>query len=183
MSEIDPKAIQAVIDKQAIQEKMALYSRAVDRADVELLRTMYHPDATEHHGGTFDGSAADYLDKISDGLALAKGMTHLLCNCIVELNDDGKSAIVESYILTFARMKLDGKKTDTLTCARTVDRFEKRDGDWRIAARRMSWEWNRDMDSNEGWAGGMILPDPKAEEVVRGQKKPEDILYLMGGGR
>jgi len=177
----DEHALQALIDKQAIYEKLALYSRAVDRNDVALLRTLYHDDATEDHGGTHEGPAADYIEAIAPALAKAKGMTHLLCNVIIELDDSGRTAIAESYILTFARMKLDGEKTDTLTCARAVDRFEKRNGDWRIAARRMSWEWNRDMASNEAWGGGNILPE--SVTPVRGQKKPEDILYKMGGGQ
>nr|QQZ49247.1 nuclear transport factor 2 family protein [Phenylobacterium glaciei] len=60
----DPQ-VQALIDKQAITEVLFNYCRAVDRADIALLTSCYHDDATEDHGGTFSGSAADYIASIA----------------------------------------------------------------------------------------------------------------------
>ena len=81
-------------------------------------------------------------------------MTHTTSNIAIDL--EGERALVESHILAFARMKKDGEKFDCLTLARAIDRFERRDGAWRIAARRLVWEWNHDMAFNEGWARGLI---------------------------
>ena len=88
---------------------------------------------------------------------------------------DGEVAHTESHILAFARMKKDGEKFDTLTLARVVDRMERRDGVWRIAARRLAWEWNHEMPMAESWGRGLLAPDPTV--LVRGAKHPHDIVY------
>lgn len=168
----DPE-VQALLDKQAIAEVLARYCRAVDRGDVEGVRACYHPDATEDHGGTFAGTASAYVDLIAPRLAAPGLMTHALSNVLIELAGD--RALVEAYITTFVRMKKDGERFDTLTLARTIDRFERRDGAWRIAARRLTWEWNHEMPHAETWGRGLITDDPS--RLVRGAKKPHDILY------
>ncbi len=172
MSARDP-ALQALLDKQANLEVLHRYSRGADRGDAELIAACYHPDATEDHGGTFTGRASDYIDKLAPILPRAGVMTHLVTNILVEL--DGNAANVECYITTFARMKKDGVVFDSMTCARAIDRFEKHGDDWRIAARRMTWEWNHDMERRETWGRGYITEDPKI--LVRGAKKPNDRLY------
>lgn len=169
----DPE-VQALLDKQAIYEVLVRYLRSVDRADVDALRRCYHPDATEDHGGTFSGKASDYVDLVAPGLPKARVMTHSISNVLIELESDSL-AYAEGYVTTFGRIKKDGEIFDTLTMARLFDRFEKRNGEWRIAARRMSWEWNHEMPYAESWGRGMIAPDPSV--LVRGAKKPLDIIY------
>jgi hypothetical protein len=164
--------LQALLDKQAITELLHRYCRAVDRADLGLLRGCYHFDATEDHGGTFNGRAADYIAQIAPLLPRSL-MSHTTSNILIEF--DGDAALVESHILAFARMKKDGEKFDTLTLARAVDRVERRDGAWRIAARRLVWEWNHEMSMAETWGRGLIAPDPAV--LVRGAKAPSDPAY------
>lgn len=174
MSAVIPPELQQLLDRQQIQDVLTRYSRAVDRADLDLLRGCYHADATEEHGGVFSGSAQDYLAQIGPMLPRAGTLNHLLMNVLVEF-DGPLAANVEAYILTFARMKKDGEKFDTLTLARAVDRFEKRDGRWAISRRRLCWEWNHDMPMQETWGRGLIAPDPT--KLVRSAKRPLDILY------
>lgn len=165
--------IRALLDRQAIQDVLVSYCRAVDRADLDLLRSCYHPDATENHGGTFEGAATAYIDSIAPILPRGGIMTHTTTNVLIAL--DGDRAEVESHILAFARLKKDGEKFDSLTLARAIDRFEKRNGAWKIAARRMVWEWNHDMPMSEGWGRGIIAADPSV--LVRGRKSPDDVVY------
>jgi len=171
--------LQQLLDRCAIQDVLVRYSRAVDRADVELLRGCYHADATEDHGGVFSGPAHDYIDRIAGVLPRAGILNHLVTNVLIEFTSADR-ATVEAYILTFARMKKDGEKFDTLTLARTVDRFERRGGTWAIAARRMCWEWNHEMPFAETWGRGLIAADAAA--LVRGAKRPQDILYSDPAG-
>jgi len=170
----DPE-IQALLDRQAIQDVLVRYCRGADRADLDLIASAYHPDATEDHGGVFSGPASTYVAQMAKILPRAGLMNHMTTNVLIEL--DGDLARVESYILTFARMKKDGEKFDTLTLARAVDRFEKRDGAWKIAARRLVWEWNHEMAFAETWGRGLIAPD--ASVLVRGAKAPDDIVYQV----
>jgi ketosteroid isomerase-like protein len=169
----DPE-IQALLDRQAIQDVLTRYCRGADRADVQLIADAYHPDATEDHGGVFKGPASTYVEQMAQVLPRAGLMNHMTMNVTIEL--EGDAAHVESYILTFARMKKSGEKFDTLTLARAIDRFEKRDGQWKIAARRLVWEWNHEMPFAETWGRGLIAPDPSV--LVRGKKAPDDLVYL-----
>lgn len=168
--------IQALVDKQAITEVINLYLRAADRADIELLATCYHDDAWEDHGGVFNGPAKEYVAIMAKMLPKGGVMNHLSTNILIELNGD--SAKAEHYILAYARMKKDGEKFDTLTLARAIDRFERRDDVWRIAKRTLVWEWNHEMPFAESWGRGLMAPDISA--LVRGGKKPNDPLYAEG---
>lgn len=171
-----PLALQQLLDRQQIEDVLTRYSRAVDRADIELLKGCYHDGATEDHAGVFTGTAADYIANVAGILPRAGIINHMVMNVLVEfLTDDPNAAKVEAYILTFARMKKDGEKFDTLTLARSVDRFEKRDGRWAIASRRLAFEWNHEMPMIENWGRGLMVADPKV--LVRGAKHPNDIVY------
>lgn len=165
--------IQALLDKAAITDVINNYLRAADRADIDLLKACYHDDAWEDHGGVYDGPASDYVAIMAKVLPKGGIMNHLATNIIIEL--DGDTAKGEHYILAYARMKKDGEKFDTLTLARAIDRFERRDGVWRIAKRRLVWEWNHEMPFAESWGRGMMVPN--IEALVRGGKKPNDPLY------
>lgn len=165
--------LQALLDKQAIQDVLSRYCRGADRADVGLIADAYHPDAIEDHGGVFLGPASDYVAQMAKILPRAGLMNHMTTNVLIAL--EGDKAQVESYILTFARMKKDGETFDTLTLARAIDRFEKRDGHWKIAHRRLIWEWNHEMPFAETWGRGFIAPDPTV--LARGRKKPDDAIY------
>src|ERR1700730_13522368 len=58
---IEETTLATLLAKEEIRELAMLYSRGVDRKDIELLRTLYAKDATDHHGRFFSGSADDYL--------------------------------------------------------------------------------------------------------------------------
>lgn len=177
---LDTAALQAVIDKQAITEILVRYCRGADRGDADLIAAAYHDDATEDHGGTFLGPASDYVVMLRKVLPNAPRMTHATTNILIEL--DGDVARVESYILTFSRREPDdGDAFDSLTMARVIDRFERRDGRWGIAQRRLAWEWNHEMPMRETWGRGGIAPDPS--KLTRGAKKPHDIIYTGGWER
>jgi len=100
-------------------------------------------------------------------------MQHLLGNTHIEL--DGNRAYVETYIWTFLRVERDGRSWDTFTGGRLNDKFECRNGEWKIAHRRTVFDWNRDTPANEGWCLGYI--DPKAAGVLRGRKDKSDPTY------
>lgn len=170
---VSDAALQALVDKQAIAEVLFTYSRAVDRGDEDLLRACYHADAVEDHGGTFDGPAADYIAAIGPALRSDRLMTHSVTNVLIEL--DGDRALSECYYLSFARYPAGDPPFQTLTLARAIDDFERRDGVWRIARRRLRWEWNHELPIAETWGRGGITQDVSI--LKRGGKKPDDALY------
>ncbi len=172
-----PNTLETLIAKQDIQDVLARYARGVDRADADLLLSCYHADAIEEHGSTYKGPAHEYVLGAVERLAkLSHPMAHYVSNVHVEFLDDGETAWVESYVLTFARFDdKSGQAHDTLTGGRLADRFERRGGIWRIAHRKMAFDWNRDAPANETWCLGLFNPDdPK---MVMGKRGREDLSY------
>ncbi len=169
--------VRGLLDKQAITEVILSYSRAVDRGDETLLRACYHDDAVEDHGGSFLGPASAYIEAILPALRSERLMTHTVTNILIEL-EGASLALSECYYLSFARYPDAEPPFETLTLARAIDRFERRDGIWRIARRDLRWEWNREQPIAETWARGGI-GDPAT--LLHGAKGATDALYVARG--
>lgn len=165
--------LETLLAKQDIADTMMRYARGVDRADGALLKSCYHADAIEEHGPAYCGPAHAYIDGAVPRMQKMGVMAHYVCNMHVEL--DGDTAYVESYVLTFARFEKDGEHWDTLTGGRTVDRFEKRSGEWKIAHRKITFDWNRDMPMAETWCLGFF--DTSHPRMLKGSKARDDLSY------
>lgn len=124
-----PEALQELLDKQAILECVQRYARGVDRADADMVASCYHDDAIDHHG-SFVGSGRGLAEwAIAAHARTVRSQNHITTHT-VEI--DGDSAHAETYYLVVMRMPSGSVQLST---GRYVDRFERRDGEWRIAAR------------------------------------------------
>ena len=169
--------LDTLLARQDILDVLARYARGVDRADGDLLKSCYHPGAIEEHGSSYSGLADTYVDGAIQRMAkLRHPMAHYLGSSHIDLDLSAGIAFVETYVLTFARFDdSTGTPQDTLTGGRLVDRFERRDGEWRITHRKMAFDWNRDMPVAEGWCLGLFKPeDPR---MVMGQRGNADLSY------
>lgn len=136
----DPDLVQLAADVRALQDRAAIqdcvmrHCRGVDRHDAELMTSCYHPDAVIKHGNSDKTIAgADYGDWSNgahDGRFALH--SHNITNVNIEL--DGDVAYVESYVIT-GFLDPDMQRS-VVVFGRYVDRFERRDGAWRIAIRR-----------------------------------------------
>jgi ketosteroid isomerase-like protein len=172
MTQADPR-LESMLSKHEIQEVLMRYGRGVDRADEELLKSCYHADATEEHGSAYAGPAHAYIEGAVGRIRKMGTMAHYICNIHISL--EGDLAYVEAYVLTFARFDKDGESFDTFTGGRICDRFERRDGEWKIAHRKLAFDWNRDVPSQEGWCLGMF--DPADPKMNMGEKNSGDVSY------
>jgi hypothetical protein len=170
---IDTRQLADMLARQQIQDTLARYARGVDRADRELLESCYHADAIEEHGPNYSGPALEYIAGAIERLHQMGSMAHYLCQSHIEL--EGDIAWVETYVITFARFDGDDGPVDTFTGGRICDRFERRSGEWRIAHRRLAFDWNRDDLSSEGWCLGMF--DTSAPGFHPGCKGRDDLSY------
>lgn len=167
------RRLELMLARDEIRTVLARYARGVDRADAELLKSCYHPDAIEEHGGNYTGNAHAYVDGAVPRIRTMGAMQHLLGNSHIEV--EGDIAWVETYVWTFARFAQADGSLDTFTGGRLVDRFERRDGEWRIAHRRTVFDWNRDTLSCEGWCRGLF--DPARPGMHLGRKDRSDVSY------
>lgn len=160
---LDP--VKRLVDQAAILGALHRYCRGVDRADAELTRSAYHPDATDDHGG-FKGPAHDFAVRVNASHASRWSSTmHVVANhsCVF----DGDVADAETYVIAYLR-RLDGAHLDVVG-GRYIDRFECRQGDWRIARRVYVCEWSAVVPA------GQSMIDAGA--YTRGRRDREDLSY------
>jgi ketosteroid isomerase-like protein len=170
---LDPR-LQVLLDKEDIREVTYRFARGVDRHDWELIRSCYHDDGVDCHG-IFDGPATEYVAWVTENVPkLATSTTHHVSNGLIDVQGD--VAFCESYVLAAHRyVRDDGQRADFLCGARYVDRFERRDGRWRIAHRQLLWDWVRD-DRLDGEFEAVGI-DPS--QLRFGEHGPADGVYRI----
>jgi hypothetical protein len=151
--------IEEVLARMEIQKVLWTYARGVDRADYETMASVYHPDGTDDHS-TFSGLGKDFARIVVDwGERLSIVGQHHITNVLIEM--DGKDdARAESYFLSFHPHAEDGQQRLGIAAGRYLDHFQRRDGSWKIAARRVVMDWTRDRVDGAPWDGVDGLPAP-----------------------
>lgn len=128
--------LEALLDKQEITEALTRFCRAMDRLDRDLYLSAFHEDA-EMAAGPFVGLASECADWSFPMHEEGQILTHHdALNVTIDL--DGDTAHVETYYLFVARNK---DESLVLAGGRYIDRFEKRNDEWKIALRTNAIEW------------------------------------------
>jgi len=160
--------LQALIDKEAIRDLVLLYSRGVDRKDLDLLRDLYTADATDTHGDTYDGPAEGYLQFLAASLPHMRYSGHHVANHMISV--DGDEAEGEVYALAFhAIPDAQGGMLEDLKLVRYIDKYRRcEDGRWRFAKRTVTYDYQSRQPIDETSAA--LLPavdqDPGVLELV-----------------
>ena len=136
--------LQRLLDRQSILDCIHRYCRALDRHDDELLASVFHPDAIDNHGpwvGVRDDFVRWANHEVHEGLLAHQ---HHVTTHTCQL--DGDVAHTETYVL-FVHRRGDGH-TVLIGGGRYVDRLERRDGEWRIALRRLIMDFRATADGS-----------------------------------
>jgi hypothetical protein len=160
-------ALGALAAKQEIAELSATYMRGLDRLDAARLASVFHPDATVNYG-FFAGSAQAFVGFAMNALGGHRANHHMLGQISIEL--DGERASGEVYFQAFHRVVENGAEQDLFIAGRYLDRYERRDGVWKIAFRGEVNDWTR----SEPAADAFFDATPSA---LRGARKPDDYSY------
>jgi hypothetical protein len=164
--------LDALASRAEITEVVLRYVRAIDRCDEALLRTCFHADARHSHG-SFKGASADFCSLAMTLCRQVVATHHQLGPPSIELAGD--VAFVETYFTShhrFGEVPPAGGRPheDRFMGGRYVDRFERRDGAWKIAARRGINEWLRyEAASDRGFW--------EAQADQRGRRDRSDPVY------
>jgi ketosteroid isomerase-like protein len=143
-------AAESLLDREAIREAMARYCRGIDRLDADLTKSAYHPDAFDDHG-PFKGTRDDFVEWIIPFLRreYVSSSHHLTTQSI---DVQGDVAHVETYAIVVEEKQAGDDVRQLIANSRYIDRFEKRDGDWRIAHRIVVTDSAR-TDTVTPWQG------------------------------
>jgi hypothetical protein len=159
-------------DREAIRHCLLRYARGIDRIDEDLLRSVYWEDATDEHAGMFSGPASEFVDWLLRALPGMETL-HVVANVLIEIA--GPLASVESYVYAIHRTNQNGTPADMIGAGRYIDRFERRNGEWRIARRVVLVDWFREYGDSADWSRGPF----GLAEVPRGARKPHDASYAL----
>ena len=185
--------LEELIARQKCYDVLTRYCRALDRCDLDLMKTVYWPDSSESRG-IFEGDALEFAAFIIDEIqTLFEATQHTICNVHMEL--DGDDAHVETYLLAYHRVKgtksqvrklfgsrymaqfdwtkVQGTPHDFFFGGRYIDRLTRRDGEWRIAERTAVMDWNQNGLSSAIWDQGIFK-----QLTTRGARGPGDPVYM-----
>lgn len=184
MNEKNDYSPERVADRLAIQDVMLRWCRAVDRLDVEAIRDVFHADGHDNHG-PYSGGVDGLIDWVR---ARHKGIpfsSHQVSNMLIEFAGPD-IALAETYARTIqtyppearaslvqlvgSNEKLPDGEVDYFTSSRYIDRFERRNGVWKIRERTVVSDWKR------------VVPVPATAPsapgaVARGRRDQEDVLF------
>ena len=165
----DQTAIAALIARQEIADVIYRYARGIDRLDFDLVRACYHPDAYDDHG-SMKGTVEEFISAAASFLTRWTVTQHFMGNMLIEV--DGARARAETYAVAYHRREdADGNGKDDVMGIRYVDRFEHRDGAWKIAHRVVATEWRR-VDAVKAARG-------RGEIGVWGRRDGDDVIHWI----
>lgn len=164
MATEDAKLIE-LLDREAIRDCIYRYCRGVDRADEASLRSSYWPDATDRHG-PYAGPVEGFFLWAREVFETDARNIHQVSNILIEFPGPATAA-VESYFSALQRgAGKDGVVRQFLLAGRYCDRFEKRGGEWRVAARVVAYDWVEEQ----------AVP-AESEEIRFGPRQPIGTKY------
>lgn len=169
-------AIQALLDKQAIQELIHTYCNAADRRDYAKLRSLYHEDASDDHGGFFKGLAMDFIDQLPVIQESMEILHHNITTVNIKLDENPEGALYgegEVYVLAFHKVKTENGELDLLIGGRYLDKYEKRSGLWKFAHRSVLADWVNvhepsQVDLNHPIIQGSLIGRPDEDDPSYG---------------
>lgn len=140
MDEALQRRMMQALDRGDIWAVVQRCARGVDRWDEALIRSCFFPDAHDDHGEGYVGGVDGLMEYARETGRGFVSTQHMICNHHCEL--DGDEAHTETYFLTLGLMP---QSPHVLSAGRYVDRFERRDGEWRIATRIVIFENNYEV--------------------------------------
>jgi len=155
-------------DRFAIIDLAALYMRGLDRLDGALLAAQFWPEAGCEYG-VFSGGPAAFADFCMTMLKEHKRNHHFIGQHLIDFTGPNE-AYGEVYYQAYHRVPGEaGEPRDLFIAGRYVDRYERRQGLWKIAYRSELVDWVRDDPASDAMVGDTPF--------IMGQRKPDDPLY------
>jgi hypothetical protein len=151
-----------VVARQEILNLSYRYARAQDRLDAKAHRSVFFDDAWLDYG-FYVGGPDEFVAFAQGALKDMEVTQHLQGQIDIEIQGD--TAFGEVYYIAYHRITRDGKPADLIVAGRYIDRYECRQGVWKIAFRSELVDWSR-IDPASGSFFELM---PKALSTRRGE--------------
>jgi hypothetical protein len=153
MTNLNEAEVARLVDRAAIQDALLKWARAIDRLEWGLLSEVFHDDAHDNHS-LYRGHTKGLVEWLSERHETIPRSSHLISNMLIEFADNDV-ALVETYVVTLQRYSAGRSKTrevitggantsdapfDMISNGRYIDRFERRNGLWKIAYRTVVFD-------------------------------------------
>jgi ketosteroid isomerase-like protein len=165
-------SVDDLIVRHRILNALANHSRGVDRADVNLLASAYHPDATVDYG-FYAGPAAALIDMLGNGQKGTLPTLHRTAN--TEIRRSGNLAVSESYVVAYAEVP----DIQRMVFGRYLDRLECREGSWRISHRTYVLDSNTNRPNSASRTDPPVSHDNYVPEGAKGAADPGRALIAQ----
>jgi hypothetical protein len=164
-------AIRELLVKQRLHEMEMAYCRGLDRRDEALLCSIFFDDAKVEHGQMYAGTIAGFARwAIHEFLPRYELTAHYVLNEWYRV--EGERAEGEIHRISYHRERKEDGASVTVTAGRAFNRYECRDGVWKISFRTVVRDWIAQNPFDEpAEAPGFGL--------VKSVPGPEDLSYSV----
>lgn len=140
MSGIAEPDAATLASEAALRALVTAYSRAVDRRDFALMRSLYDDDAFERHGQAFEGGPDAYIAFLHKATAAYEATVHYVVQTSFAI--DGDHAEGEVHKINYHRTPGPDAE-EFVTGSRSQDHYIRRGGRWRFLSRAVTLDWAR----------------------------------------
>ena len=153
-----------LVAREEIRDVVKRLARGTDRLDADMMASCYHPDGFDDHNA-FRGSGTEFARWVCEVLPHFVATHHFVADPYIRI--EGDTAQVDTY----CEAHHVGTDSDLIIGLRYVDRFERRDGTWRIARRVCAFDWTYTVPFDP--AAKMDFP----ADFTVGRRDRTDITY------
>ena len=127
-------------DREIIREMIHRYCQAVDRCDLDMLKSCYWEDGYDDHG-FFGGNAHAFAEYVIPVLEQVDSSMHSITN--TRFKFDGDRCACSSQWSVVHRLAHEDGYTDFWHQGRYLDVWEKRQSEWKILHRIIAGDFDR----------------------------------------
>lgn len=137
--------IEEYLAKQDIYELSCRYMRGLDRLDGELILDQFWEDGWCEYG-FFNAPPKEFVAFAMDALQEHQCNQHMIGQVLVEIAGD--EAFGEVYFRAYHQLNGENGAEDLVIAGRYLDRYERREGQWKFAYRSEIVDWSHSGPSN-----------------------------------
>jgi hypothetical protein len=161
--------LREMLAENDIRKRLMGYLRGIDRNDGELVQDTFWPEALVDHGhSAFRGDTiGDFFGTVSTHAT--RNQVHHTANLVIEVHGD--EGISEGQSLYFAETDRNDVTYLIFRSIRYIDRWEQRNGEWRI--------FHRTVVENFNSLSPVVEHYPNSEGIIYARPDKSDISYHL----